>query len=236
MTKTAEKAGNAVEQMFEAGVHYGYSKSRRHPSVKAHIYATKNQTDIINLEHTEEMLKNASKFLEDLANAGKTILIVGTKPESRTVVKNMAEKMSMPYVVARWIGGTLTNFTEIKKRIIELETLTKEKADGSWSKYTKKEASDLNKKMKNLDEYYGGLLGVKKLPDALFIIDPREEHTALAEAIQSGIPTVALANSDTNIKNVTYPVLGNDSSIKSIKYVTEILAELWQSASLNKKA
>lgn len=231
---TKAKASDLVEKMSEAGVQYGYAKSRRHPSAVKHIFITKNGTDIINLENTEEMLNKASMFLADMAKAGKNMLLVGTKPEARGAILAMAEKTEMPYVSLRWIGGTLTNFTEIKKRIIELETLTKEKAEGSWSKYTKKEASDLAKKMKKLEAYYGGMLNMKKLPDLVFIIDPKSEITALLEAKDAGIPVVSLAGTDNDISTHNHPILGNDSSVKSIKFFTELLSGVWQEAFVKK--
>lgn len=231
---TKVKASDLVEKMSEAGVQYGYTKSRRHPTAAKHIFTTKNGTDIINIEHTEEMFNKASEFLAEMAKAGKNILLVGTKPEARSSILDMAQKIEMPYVTLRWIGGTLTNFSEIKKRIVELETLTKEKADGSWSKYTKKEASDLSKKMKKLDSYYGGLLGMKKLPNAIFIIDPKREITALLEAKDAGIPVVALLGSDNDLSAPNYPVLANDSSVKSIKFFTELFTKVWQDAFVKK--
>ena len=129
----------SIEKMFEAGTHYGYGKSRRHPSVSSYIYATKNNGDIIDLEKTSIQLEHAMEFIKNLGAQNKTILFVGTKPEAREVIKNAALSLNMPYVNVRWIGGTLSNFTEIKKRIIELETYNKESVEGGLEKYTKKE-------------------------------------------------------------------------------------------------
>ena len=128
--------------------------------------------------------------------------------------------LDMPYINIRWIGGTLSNFTEIKKRIAELEKYNKDIADGELEKYTKKERLIMSKKMDKLTKYYGGLIGLKKLPDALFIIDAKAEHIATTETQKSGVPIVALVNSDSNIKNIDYPIVANDSGIPSIKLFT----------------
>ena len=209
-----------VEQMFQAGAHYGYSKTRRHPSVSSYIYATKNKGDIINLEKTSALLDAAAEFVKDLGARGKTILLVGTKPEAKVAIKDVAEKLNMPYVTERWIGGTLSNFSEIKKRIVELENYRKDSAAGGLDKYTKKERVVLAKKMEKLTRYYSGLIGLKKAPDALYIIDARSEHIAATEARKSGIKVIALVNSDSNIKGVDYPIVANDSGIPSIKFFT----------------
>ncbi len=189
-----------IEKMFKAGAHYGYSKTRRHPSVSKYIYTTKNKGDIINLEKTSEQLDAAAEFIKELGAKNKTVLFVGTKPEAKVAIKNAAETLNMPYVVERWIGGTLSNFTEIKKRILELENYQKDVVRGELDKYTKKERVVMAKKMEKLARYYTGLLGLKKAPDALFIIDARSENIAATEARKSNIPVLSLVNSDSNIK------------------------------------
>ncbi|MFA5095350.1 MAG: 30S ribosomal protein S2 [Candidatus Paceibacterota bacterium] len=223
----------SVEKMFEAGTHYGYGKSRRHPSVSSHIYATKNNGDIIDLEKTSIQLARAAEFVKSLGAQNKTILFVGTKPEAREVIKNTALSLNMPYVNVRWIGGTLSNFTEIKKRITELENYNKENAEGELEKYTKKERVVLAKKMEKLSKYYGGLLGLKKVPDVLFIIDSKAEHIAATEAQKSSIPVIALANSDSNIKDIDYPIVGNDSGIPSIKLFTASIASAYKEGTMS---
>jgi len=207
-----------IEKMFRAGAHYGYSKTRRHPSVSKYIYATKNKSDIINLEKTSTMLDIVAKFMKNLGAQNKVILFVGTKPEAKVAIKNVAESLNMPYVMERWIGGTLSNFTEIKKRITELETYQKDSVRGGLDKYTKKERVVMAKKMEKLARYYTGLLNLKRAPDVLFIIDARSEHIAATEARKSGIPVISLVNSDSNIKGIDYPIVANDSGIPSIKF------------------
>ena len=231
MQKTKEVKEDSdpiIEKMFRVGAHYGYSKTRRHPSVSKYIYATKNKTDIIDLEKTSILLEKATEFVKKLGAQGKTILFVGTKPEAKAITKNVAESLNMPYVSERWIGGTLSNFLEIKKRITELENYRKDSAEGKLEKYTKKERGVLAKKMEKLERYYSGLIGLKKTPDALFIIDSRAEHIAATEAKKRDVPIISLVNSDSNIKGIEYPIVGNDSSIPSIKFFTEAIANAYK--------
>ena len=231
--KKKEESGTIVEQMFTVGAHYGYSKTRRHPSVSSYIYATKNKTDIIDLEKTEKMLNEAGEFIKSLGSKNKTILFVGTKPEAKEVVKLTAESLNMPYVVERWIGGTLSNFTEIKKRIAELENYHKENKEGGLEKYTKKERVMMAKKMEKLAKYYSGLIGLKKAPDALFIIDAKAEHIAATESQKSGVPVVSLVNSDSNIKKIDYPIVGNDTGMPSIKFFTTFIATSYKDGQMS---
>lgn len=214
--------------MFRAGAHYGYSKTRRHPSLGKYIYATKNKTDIIDLEKTSVALSDALEFVKGLGATGKIVLFVGTKPEAKKVIKNEAESLGMPYVTERWIGGTLSNFVEIKKRITELENYRKDSAEGGLDKYTKKERGVLAKKMERLNRYYSGLVGLKKIPDALFIIDAKKEHIAATEAKDMDLPVVSLLNSDSNIKGISYPIVANDSGIPSIKFFTSAVTAAYK--------
>ena len=225
---TQESNDTIVEKMFKAGAHYGYSKTRRHPSVSKYIYATKNKVDIINLEKTTIMLESALLFVKNLGAQNKTVLFVGTKPEAKVTTKDMAESLNMPYVTERWIGGTLSNFTEIKKRITELENYRKDSTTGGLDKYTKKERVVMAKKMEKLTRYYSGLIGLKKAPDALFVIDARSEHIASTEARKSGIPVIALVNSDSNIKSLDYPIVANDAGIPSIKFFITAIGDAYK--------
>lgn len=223
----------SVEDMFVAGVHYGYSKARRHPSISTYIHTTKNKTDIIDLEKTSILLEEAKEYAKSLGAGHKTILFVGTKPEAKEAVKNAAEALNMPYVTERWIGGTLSNFTEIKKRIAELENYKKESAVGGLEKYTKKERVVLAKKMEKLARYYTGLLGLKKSPEALFIIDAKAEKIAQTEAMKSDTKVIALLNSDSNIKGIDFPIIGNDGAIPSIKLFVNAIANAYKEGTMS---
>ncbi len=226
LKKTSEDT--MIEQMFKAGAHYGYSKTRRHPSLSKYIFATKNKGDIIDLEKTGIMLEKAAEFMKELGAKGKIVLFVGTKPEAKEITKNAAESLGMPYVTERWIGGTLSNFTEIKKRITELENYQRDSAEGALDKYTKKERVVMAKKMEKLARYYTGLLGLKKTPDALFIVDAKDEHIAATEAQKRDVPIISIVNSDSNIKGILYPIVGNDSGMPSIKFFTAYISNAYK--------
>jgi small subunit ribosomal protein S2 len=229
-----EKGGDTIiEKMFKAGAHYGYSKTRRHPSVSKYIYATKSKEDIIDLEKTSLMLDVATEFIKEMGAKGKVVLFVGTKPEAKVAVKDIAESLNMPYVNERWIGGTLSNFTEIKKRIMELENYRKDSVGGGLDKYTKKERVVMAKKMEKLTRYYSGLIGLKKSPDALFVVDAKSEHIAATEARKSNIPVVALVNSDSNIKGIDYPIVANDSGIPSIKFFAGAILNAYKEGTMS---
>jgi len=228
-----KEADTVIEKMFKAGAHYGYSKTRRHPSVASYIYTTKNKGDIINLEKTSLLLDEAVEFTKSLGALGKVVLFVGTKPEAKVIIKEVAESLNMPYVMERWIGGTLSNFTEIKKRIIELENYRKDSATGGLDKYTKKERVVMAKKMEKLTRYYSGLISLKKAPDALFVIDARSEHIAATEARKSDIPVIALVNSDSNIKGIEYPIVANDTGMPSIKFFANAILNAYKEGKMS---
>lgn len=222
-----------IEELFKAGAHYGYSKTRRHPSVAKYIYTTKNKVDIVDIEKTALQLAEAETFVKELSAKGKTIIFVGTKPEAREAVKGDAEKIAQPYVVERWVGGILTNWPEIKKRTARLEDLKAKKEAGELDIYTKKERLLLDEEMAKMHKLFSGLVGMKGKPDALFVVDPKREHIAVTEATKVGIPVIALANTDTNIKSVTYPIVGNDASLASIAYITNALVHAYRGGVIN---
>lgn len=209
---------NITEEMFEAGVHYGYSKSRRHPSTSSYIFTTKNGVDIINIEKTNELFEKALSVVKNLASTGKTILFVGTKPEARQQIVETALALNMPYVSERWVGGSITNFGEIKKRITRLLDLRDQKEKGELDRYTKKEKLLINREMEDMTKNFQGLSGMNRTPDALFVIDPKKEHIAVTEAKKMGLPIIALLNTDCNLKQVTHPIVANDASVSSITF------------------
>ncbi len=218
------KNDDIIDAMFKAGAHFGYQKSRRNASVAPYIYGTKNKTEIIDLEETVKMLEKAKDFVTELSKLGKQILFVGGKNEARNTVKIGAMSVDMPYVDGRWIGGTITNTTEIKKRVAKFEDLQRQKEKGELSKYTKKEKMLIEKEIDNLDIMFSGIVGMKDLPKALFVIDPKKENIAVSEAKKVGIPVIALANTDCNIKEIDYPIVANDASVSSISFfISEIV-------------
>ena len=218
------KNNDIIDQMFKAGAHFGYQKSRRDASTSTFIFGTKNKVEIIDLEKTNEQLEKAKQFITELAKAGKQILFVGGKSEAKGSIKIGAMSIDMPYVDGRWIGGAITNFSEIKKRIAKFEDLQKQKEKGELTKYTKKERLLIDREIDNLESMFAGIVSMKDAPKALFVIDPKKEFIAVAEAKKSGIPVVALANTDCNIKLVDFPIVANDASVSSISFfVTEIV-------------
>jgi len=212
-----------IEALFKAGSHYGYSKTRRHPSTAKFVYTTKNKVDTIDIEHTAAQLETASAFVKELASKGKVVLFVGVKPEAKESVKAGAEKIAQPFIVERWVGGVLTNWPEIKKRIARLVDLKAKKEAGELDKYTKKERLLIDEEIAKMHKLFSGLVEMKGKPDAVFVVDPKREHIAVTEAHKLGVPVIALANTDTNIKGIEYPIIGNDGSVSRIAYVVETL-------------
>ena len=213
---------------MSSGVHYGLSRTRRHPTVTPFVYGNKGGSDIINLETTVSQIEKAANFLRELAAAGKTALFVGVKPEAREQVQGVAAALQQPYVTERWIGGILTNFPEIKKRIQRLEELKEKRATGELAKYTKKEQILFNREMDRLNKYFSGLVGLTKMPDVVVVIDSKKEHIAVAEARRMNIPVIAIGNTDCSIKGIDYPIVANDSSKSSITAVLGILKDAFQ--------
>ena len=218
-----------IDNMFKAGAHFAFSKTRRHPTVAPYIFGTKNKVEIFDLEKTEVLLEKAKAFVDSLAKEGKSILFVGGKSEARNAVKAGALSVNMPYVDGRWIGGTLTNFMQIRKRVEKLEKLTTEKEKGELAKYTKKERLLIDREIANLERFFTGVVSMKDLPKAIFIVDPKKEKSAVKEAQDIGIPIIALAGSDCNIKGLDFPVIGNDSSQTSVNFFVQEISKAYSS-------
>ena len=215
----------AVEAMFKAGAHFGYSRARRHASVRADLYGAKNGVDIIDLETTSKMLEVAKAKLTELGKLGKMPLFVGTKNEVRDIVEAVGKSLNVPYVAERWVGGILTNLSEIKKRTGRLKELTDKFAKGELDKYTKKERLMFEREMATLQKEFGGIANLDSLPGILVVVDPREEHIAIKEAKKMNIETIAILNSDCNKNEITYPILANDSAIQSVTLFLEALRD-----------
>lgn len=231
------KTGNLIDRMFSVGAHFGYSKARRHPSARPFIFGSKNRVEIIDLEKTSQMLADAKEFVKDLGSKGGTLLFVGGKNEAKTIVKNAAESINMPYVAGRWIGGTITNFPEIKKRIARLESLREQRDKGTLAeKYNKKELLLISREITKLESFYGGLIEMKDLlPKVIFVVDSKHEDIAVREAKVKNIPIVGLLNSDCDLDMVDYPVIANDATSASISlFVDEIVASYKEGISSQK--
>ncbi len=219
---------NDLKTLFDAGAHYGYPRARRHPTASKFLFGTKDRTDIFNLEETEKRLETALAFVSSVIASGRQVVFVGGKHEAIAIVKSCAEKTGSPYVAGRWIGGTLTNFKNIHKRIERLQKLMEDKESGALEKYTKRERLMLDREIEELQGRFGGLSNMSVLPGALFVVDTRYEETAVAEANQLKIPVVGLSSSDCDFALVQYPIPANDTSIRSIRLVCEAVAEAVQ--------
>lgn len=216
-----------VEEMFKSGAHYGYSKSRRHPSTTPYIFATKNGVDIINIEKTQELFEKAMEQVLKYAQAGKTILFVGTKAEAKQQIIETALSLNMPYVSERWVGGSLTNFPEIKKRITRLLDLRDQKEKGELEKYTKKERLLIDREMNDMTGNFQGLTGITRIPDVMFVIDPKKEHIAVTEAHKMNLPVIGVLNTDSNLKQVEFPIVANDASVLSINFFVQAVKDAY---------
>src|SRR3989344_3489095 len=205
MTKIEKKETNfkdLIEQMFKSGAHFGYNKTRRHASVKSYVFTTKNKIDVLDLEKTCLLLDEVNKFVETLGRENKILLLVGTKAEAKKITQENAKIINMPYVINRWIGGTLTNFHEIKKRVEKLEKLKEDKERGELEKYTKKERLIIDQEIEKLNMLFSGIITMDKLPSAIFVIDSKHERIAIMEALKINIPVIGLANSDCDLRNI----------------------------------
>lgn len=217
-----------IDQLFQAGSHFGFKKSRRHPSVVPFIFTTKDGNDIFDLEKTTVLLDTAKEAIKEAGLHGKTVLFVGTKDEASQIVKEAAERVEAPYATNRWIGGMLTNYSEIKKRINRLELLTAEGESGELErKYKKKERVVLGRESAKLAYNFFGISKMTKLPDMMLVVDPRYDSIAVAEAKVRNIPVMAILSSDCDAAKVKYPVIGNDSLQTSVKLLLNELTEAY---------
>ena len=211
-------------EMLQAGVHFGHQKSRWHPKMKQYIFGVRNGVHIIDLEKTQEELEKTLGYVKGLTSKGKLILFVGTKRQARDIVRNAAEKCGMPYLVERWIGGMLTNFEEVKRRLKKYHTLQEQVASGEIERYTKKEQLDLKRQLEKMDKYLAGLTKLERIPDALYIADLRVEKTAVAEAEKTNVPIVAVADTNTNPEKAAYIIPANDDAVNSIRMMADLIS------------
>lgn len=230
---TAGGAGN-VDALFTAGAHFGFVKSRRHPSAKPFIFGVKNKIEIFDLEKTNESLEKALAFVEELASKNAKILFISGKNEAKQAITTVAESINMPYVAGRFIGGTLTNFPEIKKRVDKLESWVSQKEKGELVKYTKKERLLIDREIDKLREFFFGLSVMKSLPQAIFVVDAKREMIAVKEAQKMGIPVIALCGTDNNLNEVEFPIPGNDASKTSIEFFLSKIAGAYKAGQLKK--
>ena len=201
-----------TNDLVKIGAHYGYTRTRRHPSAKPYINASQNGVDFIDLSKTMTQMDTAMDFLKGVVAANRQVVFVGTKPEMKQIIKEISLASNMPYIADRYIGGVFTNFPQIKKRIEKLHTLLKQKESGELAVYTKKEQVLIQRDIDRLDRSFGGLSVLDGLPAALVVIDSKKEWMCVDEAIRMRIPVVALCNTDSDIKVIDYPVVCNDAA------------------------
>ncbi len=215
-----------VEELGKAGLHFGHSSSKRHPNMKPYIDGVKGEVHILDLTKTAEKLEQALIFLAEQKKKGKSIMIVGTKPQTEQIVKETAKKHNLPYITYRWIGGFLTNFNEVKKRIKHLNDLLKKREAGDFDKYTKKEQLEIDREIEALDKKFGGVRELNSIPDILFCLNMDKDEIAIEEARQKDVKIVAVCDSNTDPMKVDYPIPANDDAISSIKLILEKFDEV----------
>ena len=214
-----------MKQLLEAGVHFGHHTRRWNPKMAEYIFTERNGIYIIDLQKTVKKLEEAYMFVRDIAAEGGEILFVGTKKQAQDSVKEEAIRCGMPYVNARWLGGMLTNFNTIQKRIKRLAQLKTMEADGTFDLLPKKEVTKLNLEIEKLEKFMGGITEMRKQPAAMFIVDPRKERIAVLEAKKLGIPIVAIVDTNCDPDEVDYVIPGNDDAIRAVKLIAGAMAD-----------
>lgn len=213
----------AMKQLLEAGVHFGHQTRRWDPRMAEYIFQARNGIHIIDLQKTSKKLDEAYRFVKEQVEEGKEILFVGTKKQAQECVKEAAETCGMYYVDQRWLGGMLTNFGTIQKRIIRLKNLEKMQEDGTFDVLPKKEVIVLKKEMEKLQKNLGGIKEMKKIPQVMFVVDPKKEKIAILEARKLNIPVVGLVDTNCDPNDVDYVIPGNDDAIRAVKLITQVI-------------
>ena len=211
------------EQLLDAGVHFGHLSRKWHPAMAPYIFTERNNIHIIDLLKTQALLDDASKLMKQIARSGKKILFVGTKKQAKEIIIESANTINMPYVAERWLGGMLTNFATVRKSVKKLQAIEKMEADGTIDLMQKKERLMKKREKHTLDKVLRGIVNLNHLPSALFIIDVKKEHIAVAEARRLNIPTFAIVDTNSDPNVVDYPIPGNDDAAKSIKILTSFI-------------
>ena len=215
----------SMKQLLEAGVHFGHQTRRWNPKMKEYIFTERNGIYIIDLQKTVKKIDEAYYFIRDLAMDGGTVLFVGTKKQAQESIEQEAKRCEMYYVNQRWLGGMLTNFKTIESRINKLRKIEKMEADGDFELLPKKEVIKLKAEQEKLEKNLGGIKEMRKLPSAMFVVDPRKEHIAILEAKALGIPVVAIVDTNCDPDEADYPIPGNDDAIRAVKLIASKIAD-----------
>lgn len=214
----------SMKQLLEAGVHFGHQTRRWNPKMATYIFTERNGIYIIDLQKTVKKLEEAYFFVRDMAASGKSILFVGTKKQAQDAIKEEAERCGQFYVNARWLGGMLTNFKTMRGRVDRMNQLKKMEEDGTFDMLPKKEVIKLMHEQEKLEKYLGGVKDMKQLPGAVFVVDPRKEHNAIAEARKLKIPVVAIVDTNCDPDEIDYVIPGNDDAIRAIRLISGVMA------------
>jgi small subunit ribosomal protein S2 len=224
-----------LEELLEAGCHFGHQARRWHPKMKPYIYTVRGGVHIFDLVKTQSALKAAAEFVEGLGKEGKTLLMVGTKRQAKVVVAEAAKKAGAFWVSERWLGGILTNWEEIKKRLNRLAEMKQKRESGEYTKYTKKENLLIDRNIAKMERFLGGLAGLTGLPDAMFVVDTHKEIAAVREAKLKGVTIVGMVDTNADPTGIAYVIPVNDDAVRSVKLVVEKIGEAY-AASRHKKA
>jgi len=239
MVKKAVKKddfGLDVEQMAQAGLHFGHKTSKVHPKMEPYLYGVRKSVHIIDLEQTKEKFKEALIFIRDLVSEGKTLLVIGTKIQARKLVKDFSQKFNFPYASERWLGGTFTNFEVIKKRIDFFKSLEEQKKKGELVKYTKKERLKISRQLDGFEKKFGGIKNLEKLPDAIFVLDMEKDALAIKEAKEKQITVVGVSDTNADPTVADFPIPANDDAVNSIKYILDKVAQVVEEAKKKAKS
>ena len=218
----------SMKQLLEAGVHFGHQTRRWNPKMATYIYTERNGIYIVDLQKTVKKLEDAYNFVKDVAASGKSVLFVGTKKQAQEAIKEEATRCSMFYVNSRWLGGMLTNFKTMRGRVDRMNQLKKMEEDGTFDMLPKKEVIKLMHEQEKLQKYLGGVKEMKQLPGAVFVVDPRKEHNAIAEARKLKIPVVAIVDTNCDPDEIDYVIPGNDDAIRAIRLISSVMANAIQ--------
>lgn len=216
-----------LKDLLEAGCHFGHEVKRWHPKASSFIYTHRDKIHIIDLAKTRDGLLKAGEYAKQLGLQGKKLLFVGTKRQAKTVTKQEAVLAGAPYFSQRWVGGFLTNWSEIKKNLDKLNKMDSDKATGGWSKFKKHEQLLLDRNRMRLEKFYGGVKNLKVPPDALFVVDIKKEAGVIAEATQMGVPVIGIVDTNSDPTNIEYPIPANDDAVKSITLLVTYIAKAY---------
>ena len=229
--KTKDEFHIDLAEMAQAGLHFGHRASNLHPKMKPYVFGVRNTVHIINLEKTKEELEKALIFIQKLITEDKILLLVGTKIQFKNIIKEMGENLNLPYIAERWIGGTLTNFDVMKKRVAYLKELEQKISNPEEiENYTKKERLEMEKKLRNLILKFGGVKNLERIPDAIFLVDLKKDCLAVKEARQKGVTLIAIVDTNCDPDLVDYPIPANDDATSSVKYILEKVKKVIEKA------